>query len=274
MTKAKKTWVGPETEAKEHDFRGLMKIHTDVCKSPRILGHDRPGRLPYLFADLNGGPGMLEREGRYFPGSPLIAVETLERSGHAYRTIHFEQDPETAAQLSESLAPGISQGRTTVIPGQFQTGMKAWLAANGHQEHRYGLVYSDPIGDPIPVQAFNEVARYIPRVDLLAYVIANDQYKRANGGGALRGRVADDIAAVNKKHVLIRHESTAHQFTFILWTNWTEFPAWTARGFYPLTTPAGQAALDRITYTKAELAGRFNTPLFERGDCVLPVAPA
>jgi len=263
-------WISAETEAKEYDFTGLNAMHTNICKSKRILG--RPGRPPYLFGDLHGGPGMLEHQGRRFPGSPLIAVETLERSGFAYQTVHFEKDPDTAARLTESLADSIRRGRTSVITGCHETGMSAWLAANGHQPDRYGLIYSDPIGDPIPVQTFNEVARYLPRVDLLAYVIANDQYKRANGGGARRGRVANDIAAVKKKHVLIRKESSAHQFTFVLWTDWTEFPAWTARGFYPLTSSSGQAVLDRITYTKAELAERYNAPLWGEDDDVLPIA--
>ena len=237
--------VGAETEQKERDFGGLHEMHTNICKSPTILG--RRGALPYLFVDLNGGPGMLERQGRQFPGSPLIAVETLERSGLPYQTIHFEQDLERAAQLEEALAPYIRQGRTSVIPGRFQTGMRAWLAANGQQEYRHGLVYSDPTGDPIPVEIFNEIAGYLPRVDLLAYVLANDQYKRANGGGAQRGRVNDDILAVKKKRVLIRKEASAHQYTFILWTNWTKFPAWTAREFHPIDSPTGQAILDRIT---------------------------
>jgi len=261
-------WISEETEAKEYDFTGLERMHVNICKSPRILG--RPGQLPYLFADLHGGPGMLERNGRQFHGSPLIAVEALERSGFPYQTVHFEKDPETAARLKDQLASQIRSGRTFVIPGPHETGMSAWLAANGRQPYRYGLIYSDPIKDPIPVETFNAAARYLPRVDLLAYVIANDQYKRANGGGALRGRVADDIAAINKKHVLIRKESARHQFTFILWTNWTQFPPWTARGFHSITSPAGKAILDRITYTRAELAERYNTPLW--GDDVVPAA--
>lgn len=264
-------WIGPVTEAKEYDFAGLMAMHIDICRG--IIGRqERPA--PYLFIDLHGGPGMLEHEDRRFPGSPLIAVEALERSGMPYQTVHFEENPETAERLKRALAPSIKRGRSTVVPGRFETGMRAWLAASGHQPGRYGFIYSDPISDPIPVSTLNEAARHLPRVDLLAYVIANDQYKRANGGGGRRGRVADDIAAVRKTHTLIRRESSAHQFTFVLWTNWTRFPAWTARGFHPAVSTPGKAILDRINYTKAELKELVNPPLWEEGDGVLPAAPA
>lgn len=265
-------WIRPEHWFKEHDFRGLMRIEANACKGI----YSRFRRPPFVFFDLHAGPGMLEYpDGRRGPGSPLIAIEELEKSGIPYQTVHFEKDPQRFGRLQQALAPHIRRGRSTVIPGPFETGISAWLAANGRQEYRHGLVYSDPFGDPIPVTALNEVADYLYRVDLLAYVLANDQYKRANGGGAQRGRIADDIAAVKKKHVLIRKESDAHQYTFVLWTNWPGgFPAWTARGFYPLESEAGQAVLDRINYTKTELRARFNTPLFEEGDDALSTAPA
>ena len=269
-----KEWVGPATEAKERDFAGLMTMHLNICRA--ILGRQkRPA--PYLFIDLHGGPGMLEYpDGHRGPGSPLIAVRALEESGMPYQTVHFERDPQTAGRLRETLAPHIRRGRSSVITGPFETGMSAWLAANGREEYRHGLIYSDPISDPIPVATLNECARYLPRVDLLAYVIANDQYKRANGGGASRGRIADDIKAVRKEHVLIRRESTAHQFTFIIWSRWDGFPDWKAREFHRLASPTGQLILDRINYTKTELRARFNTPLplFEEGDDALPATSA
>jgi hypothetical protein len=266
-------WIKPETRIKEHDFAGLIAIVTNACRGIRGRYGNRP---PFLFMDLHGGPGMLEYpDGHRGPGSPLIAVDALEKSGMPYQTVHFEQNPQTADRLRQALAPYIRRGCSTVITGPFETGVSAWLAANGRQEYRNGLIYSDPINDPLPVATFNEIADYLPRVDLLAYVIANDQYKRANGGGGRRGRIAGDIAAIQKEHALIRHESTAHQFTFVLWTNLPGgFRPWTARGFYALESEPGQAVLDRINYTKAELAVRYNTPLWGEDDEVLPAAPA
>ena len=72
-----------------------------------------------------------------------------------YQTVHFEKDPQTADRLRESLATNINRERSSVITGASRPGLAAWLAANGYQEYRNGLVYSDPIGDPIPCRALN-----------------------------------------------------------------------------------------------------------------------
>ncbi|MGH3499337.1 MAG: HNH endonuclease [Nocardioidaceae bacterium] len=140
--------------------------------------------------------------------------------------------------------------------------MNTLLAQMPSHRYRYGLVYSDPIKDPIPVDTFNQVARHFPRVDLLAYVAANDHYKRANANGYGHGRaLPEDIAAVNKKIALIREPHTAHQWTFILWSDWTKLPEWRKRGFHRIDEGAGRRILRRVALTKAELHEQENTPL-------------
>jgi hypothetical protein len=253
---------GPETWYKERDFRGLHGgIHLPICAGIRER-YGRPGDPSYLFVDLHGGPGNLIYGNAEFPGSPLIALDELMASGLPYQTLHFERDSGTAENLAAAVAAHPGGQAATVISESFETGARQWLGLAPRHRFRNGLVYSDPISDPIPVDTFNAFAAHFERVDLLAYVIANDQYKRANGSGAGHGRrLADDIAAVHKKHVLIREPSTAHQFTFIFWTNWTEFPAWTRRGFHPLHSSAGRRILDRLNFTQRELGERDNTPL-------------
>jgi hypothetical protein len=256
-------WIGKETHLKERDFSGLIGgIHVPICKSI----HDRYGRPndpPYLFADLNGGPGQLRDDaGREFPGSPLIAVDALARSGVPYETLHFESDPDVAAELAAALHPSIYPD-TTVCEMPFEDGIRNWLTQTRPHRYRYGMVYSDPIETPIPVDTFNDVAAHFPRVDLLAYVAANNQYKRINGSGRGHGRrLADDIAAVHKKKVLIRTPAGGEQYTFILFTDWTKMPPWTSHGFHELkATGPGRLILDELNLTRRELHQRANQPL-------------
>jgi len=256
-------WIGRETYRKEEDFSGLVGgIHVPVCRSIYTT-NGRLGDPPYLFMDLNGGPGCLRDDtGRQFDGSPLIALDALAASGLRYETVHFEQDPSVAAELAAVLEPG-TYPHSTVANVRFQDGVAQWLGKTRPHPYRHGLVYSDPIEDPIPVETFNLIAKWFPRVDLLAYVAANNQYKRANSGGHGHGRrLADDIAAVNKERVLIREPAGGEQYTFIFFSNMPRLPEWKKRGFHEVKSAGpGRAILNKLNLTRAELHGLTNTPL-------------
>lgn len=257
-------WIGAETYRKEADFAGLVGgIHVPICRSIRD-SKGRPGDPPYLYMDLHAGPGRLVDDcGRQFDGSPVIALTALQESGLPYETWHFEKNPAVAKELAD-LLHAARQANTRVCNVEFEVGVRWWLERTLPHKFRYGQVYSDPIGDPIPVDALNLVAEHSPRVDFLAYVAANNQYKRANGSGHGHGRrLADDIAAVRKERVLIREPAGAEQYTFILFTNWTVFPEWKRRGFYELRSSGrGRDILDDLNLTKRERHQQLNVPLW------------
>jgi hypothetical protein len=253
---AEAAWISAETEQKERHFRGLLRTHIGACKA--ILGRRR-GSLPYLFVDLHGGPGNLEYKGRTFPGSPLIAREELAEACLTCETLHFECAARDAELLGQALR-GWPEAR--IYQSRFEQGIVPWLDGNGYQRFRYGLVYSDPIKDPIPVETFNLIAERLPRVDLLAYVSATNQYKRANANGAGHGRrLADDVQAINKRRVLLREPRRAEHYTFILWSNWDGLFDWKRAGFHRLDSGRGQEILAVADNTKQELHAKRNTPL-------------
>lgn len=260
-------WISKETERKEADFRGLLRMHINICK-----GIARSGwTAPYLYVDLHAGPGLLEHEGRRFDGSPLIAKDLLTCAGIRAETVHFEQDPEVAGRLNVAMSDPfalLDPGLTSQVHNEpFEAGFDAWLDRAGYQANRYGLIYSDPIGDPIPVATLNRAADLFPRVDLLAYVAANSQYKRVRGQDLKRGieptrpLLAEHIAAVRKRVVLIREPLSAHQWTFVLWSNWTDLPQWERHGFWRLDSAKGQHILDRLNLTEDEHRKKANAPL-------------
>lgn len=258
-----------ETEIKERHFRGLLSINVRASKGIRDKW-GRPTDPPYLYIDLHGGPGNLEYKGHKFLGSPLIALEVLAASGLPYQTAHFEHHPEVAAELAEAIG---NRSEATVYAEPFEGGLSSRLAAAPVHRYRNGLAYSDPIEDPIPVDTFNLIAAKFPRVDLLAYVAANSQYKRANGAGVGHGRrLADDVAAINKDVILVREPRGAHQWTFILWTN-LELRDWKAQGFHRLDTEPGRRLLKRMDCTARELDERFNEPLPFRFDTAVQDIP-
>jgi hypothetical protein len=254
-------WISAETEPKERHFRGLQRTHATICQS--IFARSRFRPLPYIYADLNGGRGNLEYQGRAFPGSPLIAREELEAVGLPYQALHFECNPTEADLLEKALAER-GWPPSSVWRMRFEEGVPLWLNEWGRREqYRYGLVYSDPIEGPIPVETLNLIAERLPRVDLLAYVSATNQYKRANANGQGHGRrLKEDVYAVNKEYRLIRAPRQAQQYTFILWSNWDRLFDWKREGFYLLGESGyGQELLTVMDNTRTELHDKRNTPL-------------
>lgn len=262
------SWISAGTEAKEAHFRGVLSMHITICKA---IMRRSPG-APYLYADLYAGPGELEFNGRQFLGSPLIAQDLLTRAGVPHRAIHFEKDPDVAARLAESLwvptsLVDIPDEHTAPIYNEaFQDGLPQWLADAGHEPGQLGLMYADPIRDEIPWREFNQVAEAMPKVDLLSYVSAT-QYKRRRGsdlklnGSTDKPLLSDHIRAVNKRIALIRRPLEAWQWTFVLWSNWVEMPAWEQKGFYRLDSEAGQRVLRQLDHTAREQREKANTPL-------------
>ena len=269
-------WISAETESKEEDFRGLLKMHVDICKS--IIRGNRWAAPSYLYVDLYAGPGDLEFQGHEFPGSPVIAREILTRAGMKHEAVHFEQDIDVAGQLMERL--WLPQSLTDtwsdeaelaeVHAESCQIGFPRWLGRRGRQPNRFGIVYADPIDDEIPHELLNRAADIIPRVDLLSYVAAN-QYKRRRGGDLSRQGytnrplLSDHVNAVDKKFALIRKPRGANQYTFILWSNWGNLPDWRRRGFHRLDSEIGAQIMDELDLTQKQYKEKVNTPLpFER----------
>ena len=273
-------WISAETYYKEADFRGLLGMHLQMCKG---IGR-KWSTLPYLYVDLHAGPGHLEYEGRHFDGSPLIAHDLLTKMGLPYEAMHYEIDKSVAAELAAalwipvSLVDHLDAERAPIFNEPFEDGFSRWLDQAGRQQNRYGVVYSDPIDDEINYGLLNKTAEFLPHVDLMAYVAAT-QYKRRRGGDLKKNGFTDKplieehIRAINKRTVLIRTPRGPNQYTFIIWSNWREFPEWECRGFHRIESERGRQILDKINLTINELREKSNTPLWEEGgDEVLPTA--
>lgn len=246
-------WISDETEQKERDFAGIMTMHIRICKS--ILA--KHGGPPYTYADCHAGPGHLEHDGHRFLGSPLIVQQAAQREQVTLDAIHFEQSRDVATRLRQALGHG-----SHVVADHCERGVPQWLASLDRRNYRYGMVYADPINKEIPVPMLAAAAVTLPKMDIMAYVGAT-AYKRRNGvrpGPTL----AEDIATIQragKKVVLIRRPATKFQWTFVLWSNWVDFPEWGKRGFYRLDSETGQHILNQVNYTAAQLVERTNTPL-------------
>lgn len=252
MTALTDRWISAETEQKERDFAGIVRMHLTICKA--ILS--RGANLPYLYADLHAGPGALAYEGRLFDGSPLVFLKLAAEAGIRHQSLFFDKDVSVAARLSAAMSWVETDGSTEVIAHPCEIGMSQWLAAAGVQPYRYGLVYADPIGKEIPVDLLARNAQQLPRVDLLSYVAATG-YKRRGGP-----RLREHLAAIDKKFVYVRTPAGQWQWTFVLWTNFESRLDWKRIGFHRADSARGKAILDRMDMTVREYREATNEPLF------------
>ena len=248
-------WISAETWQKECHFRGILEMHIRIVKGIS----SRWPIPPYLYADLHAGPGYLKdpRRGSY-NGSPLIF---LDQSSHLERfeALFFEKQPEVADQLRRSVWHAAATLHRRLQPTVFaeccEDAMARWLRRTGRNVRRYGLIYSDPIGKRIPVELLQQAAVALPRTDILCYPSAT-AYKREG-----KYRLADDIDAIGKRYALIREPQGPWQWTFILLTNWAEFPAWEKAGFYRVDTGRGQEILSQLNLTSREFHAQRNAEL-------------
>ena len=249
---ARDRWISAETEMKEEHYRGIVSMHLDICRAILSRG---PG-LPYLYADLHAGPGDLTYEGRTFDGSPLVFLRLAAEKGIRHQSLLFDQDVSVAARLSAAVSWVDSNGSVEVVAQPCEVGMSQWLTRAGSQPYRYGLVYSDPIAKEIPVALLARIAHQFPRVDLLSYVAATG-YKRRGGP-----RLAEHLAAIDKRYVYVRQPAGQWQWTFVLWTNFESRLDWKRAGFHRADSERGRLILDRLNLTVAEFHEATNEPLF------------
>lgn len=239
-------WISAETRQKERDFRGVLNMHIRMAKS--IIA--RYAAPPYLYVDMHAGPGQLEDELGPFDGSPLIFAHLANEHDLPHLAWHFDESEVIATQLLATLGPESFVGAV-----RCEDGLPVLVDRISQPTRRYGLIYADPIGKEIPVDALNTAADRLPRVDLMAYVSGTAYKRRRNG------RLFTDVSAIRKKHALVREPQTAWQWTFVLWTNWADFPEWRKRGFYRADSTQGRRILDELNYTRQEIQERDNTPL-------------
>jgi hypothetical protein len=254
--KATDEWVSAETKPKEDDFRGILRMHLQICKGIR----SRQRCAPYLYADLYAGRGQLEFGALRFPGSPIVFLDEAREAGMPYEAVYFERDRHEAALLSAAVTSFGPGQRPAIFNEAFETGFTRWLKAAGHQPMRYGLIFSDPIRDEIPHRVLAQAAAMLPRVDILSYVSAT-QYKRRRGVDPGRPYLSDHVKAVGKKVVLIRRPQTAWHWTFIMFSNWENMPEWRKHGFYRLDSETGAEIMRQLDLSEREHREVANTPL-------------
>lgn len=228
------------TALKQDHFRGLMKMSLGI-----VSGIFKRYKIddPFFYFDLNSGPG---RYGQ-FVGSPLIFKEEAEKIGIKHKAMFFERNEQSHAELEKNI--GESSNYITINGDHDRLINFPGLAKPFH-----GMLYSDENGTPPPwavLQKFFQNKNH-SKIDCVIYVSATNIKRVFKAWGSCH-RLVDGMSLISKKYWLVRKPVEKHQWTFLIGTNWADFPKWEKSGFYKINEPIGESILERLNHTSKEL---------------------
>ena len=251
---------GDNSADKQNDFRSLLSLHVDVVN--RITSKpNRAWTRFYSYVDMNAGPGIYNG----LTGSPIIFLNSIERTSIPYRGFFIERESINAASLEAIVCNRQLRGSVAVVNNDHAIALRSNLLTG---RPTYGLVYHDPSGSIPDFDLLAQISRCqaFKYMEFMVYLSATNikrvrRMEEEKDGGAKVKLLTTYLQGINKSTWIIRKPQGKHQWTFVLGSNWKRFPEWESRGFYRIDSPQGQGILKNLTYTGEELdamSGQLN----------------
>jgi three-Cys-motif partner protein len=243
---------GEYTEEKQKHFAGLVNLHVRATKG--ILGR-RKADKHYHYIDLNAGPGRYkDGNGRMYTGSPLLFLDKAMGLSVPFKAFLVEIEKTNCEDLNDWTTAYRAYGDISIIHGDNEDVAPELL--NGSSDiPRYGMVYSDPTGSAPPFDMLADLSKLpaYQRIDFVIYLAATN-YKRFRRAEhcPVSEFLIEKLRKIGKTTWIVREPTGAHQFTFLIGTNWRRFPDWKKQGFYNVNTPEGEALLALLNFTQEE----------------------
>jgi hypothetical protein len=267
--------VSDYTELKLQHFAAI--IDTEMfCLSRIVKKHDWADDLAW-YVDLNGGPGYYAALD--LCGSPVLAVRAAQRHSLRLAAYLCERERQThdllvaALQRQGGMAlrgshpygghqlsspDDLVMAHTFPMDHQDVTASllyqhRAWWNAfpKGATRQRFGAVSWDGNGTMLPLVVLQGFAALMPFMDLISY-IAPTNVKRRLGSKAdpWPHTLEACVAMIGKKEWIVREPEGAHQWTFLIGTNWKDYPEFERIGFHNIKSPRGEEIFQMLCRTK------------------------
>jgi three-Cys-motif partner protein len=240
------------TDAKQKHFGIIIKTHLKATCHGILNKYQQTTNNPYLYFNMESGPGVYNGA----VGSPIIFMdEAAKYESNQFDIFLFEKNPANcdALQNNINIRKYPSNLNVQILTSDSSVDILNHVPANGYP--RYGLVYSDPTGTVPPFDTLGQISniRQCARLDFLINFAATT-IKRVRGSHLCHQTqsLKDHLSAINKKHWMVRDPQSKHQWSFVIGSNWADFPAFKNQGFHPVNSIAGKMILDYLNYTKNE----------------------
>lgn len=202
---------------------------------------------PYLYIDATSGRGDNPDEG--VPGSPVIFLDEVRRSGIDYRAHFIDRDRETTAALKALVG---DDPRATIHTGDNREIVPAIVGTI--RAAPYGMLYVDPNGVP-PFDMIEQVC-LSPAMRLMDVLIrcGATGVKRDFKANDRDARLNDHMDRINKKHWIVSRpeDGDPWQWTFCFGLNTDKVKAYEWLGFHYRDSSRGEIIAHNLNFTKTE----------------------
>jgi hypothetical protein len=222
-------------------------------------------RKPYLYFDLNAGPGVNDDNEL---GSPMIfnrvAEEFIQKTRRFYyEAMLYEADHSTYLKLLTVLGNDARFAIKNTDHGSLldELQRRRYQIPFNERKWIFGTIYADPSNATLPWDLLEEMNEVYPHVDVMIN-IACASYKRTISMAGYQ-TLADRLPRV-KKHWIVRRPFGKHQWSILIGTNWDDYPAWREKNFYPWNDKGiGSNIFEKLVYTPDQLQAKYQPKLFE-----------
>jgi len=247
------------TSYKQLHLGVILKTHLRICQAI-LTRKPEWSRREYHYFDLNAGPGLYLYQDEFIKGSPLLFCEAWRTIAIPCQAHFFEINDSLRTELIWHLRNFMDHHPEMAFSflGDHRKFLPCYFDEADAQKPRkkFGLVYSDPTGQLPP---FNLLARMFKgksysTLDVLIYLSATNIKRQLFAYGCkLNQRLEDLLQAIPKKYWIVREPCGRHQWTFLLGTNWTNFPIFETLGFHRIDSAIGKSIITKLNYTNEEM---------------------
>lgn len=244
------------TPTKDAHFREILRTHLRIAKS--IIRRYSWANPKYHYWDLNAGPGI---DFNQRVGSPLEFISQANEQEIDYQAWFFERERKTAERLM-----GFVGDNAHVMTGDHNILLPPMMTKSPNM---FGLIYCDPSGNVPSFDLLGQFSQRYRLVDILIYISsANIKRGLMSSMNIRTKRLSEYMGLINKKFWIVRQPQDKHQWTFLLATNWTDFPVFESIGFHRMDSAIGKEIMHRLNTTNKERKNGSHRRLQNSGDAV------
>lgn len=225
------------TAEKQAIVRGIMRMHLKICQG--IFKRHPHSHNVYQYIDMNAG---------YGDGSPSTFYDEVRHLHLPFQALLIDTQREQITRLQHLFAGQSSS--ITIMQGDHNAVVVPHCGSWKRQH--LGLCYHDPNGE-VSWEALAHIAAHpqCKKLDLLVNMSATAQ-KRIRLATGDRSKLDEYLNTIEKKHWLIRKPYGNWQWTFLIGTNWADFPRWKKEDVYDLNSAQGQGIFEKLALTTRE----------------------